>query len=442
MSVSIRKNTCIILLVLLCMLFCQFVHAQEQKSFNTLQEVLDIAKQYNHTFENIEIQKKLSDLSQKTALGNALNPRIPASVQTLNNLQQQVIFLPGEVFGQPGTLKKITTGQQYSSVFNIQPQFDVLNLANFSQVKSAKINKELTAVKSKIEERQLYDQINAIYFNIISFHGQTEILKQNIAIADSIVQITQNRFNEGVGRKQDLNEAQVNLITLHDQLEQLHFNTRIQEESLALFFENSFIPVLTENVGVFENTAHSSPVNNMLEVQDARLQLSMAEQELRIARLQHLPSLSFVSSFSWQNLSNTGFFHSASSWIDYSYVGLKLSMDLPTTVSKLSAIRNKQFQRSLLKNTYEHSIREAETKNGQLSLDYEKALSQLLNLKKIAQLKEDTYLKNFQQYEENILSLDRLLIAHNDLLNARLNVVTALAAIGFNKSRIDINNKY
>lgn len=416
--------------------------AQEQKTFNSLKEVLLLAKEKNYSFDNADVQERLADLTKKTAWGNVLNPRIPASVQALDNIQQQVIFMPGEVFGQPGTFRQITTGQRYSTIFNIQPQFEILNPANIAQVRSAKINKELTSVQNLINEQQTYDQINAIYFNILSFKGQIDVVTQNIASADTILKVTRNRFDEGIGRKQDVNEAEVNLIHLQDNLEQLRINLKIQEESLALFFENNIIPVLTENINLYEAAQQLLETNNTLQVRNASLQLKMMEQDIKVARMQNLPTLSFVSSFSWQNLSDYGFFHSNSNWFDYSYVGLRLSMDFPITVSKLSTIRNKQLQHELLKNNYKHIIKETATKNRQMILDYEKAVNQFQNLKKIAVLKEDTYLKNFQQYEENILSLDKLLISYNDLLIAKLNVVSALASIGFNKSKVDINNKF
>jgi OMF family outer membrane factor len=117
-------------------------------------------------------------------------------------------------------------------------------------------------------------------------------------------------------------------------------------------------------------------------------------------------------------------------------------MDLPTTVTKLASIKNKQFQSNILKIKLEHSINETKTKNQTLLLDYEKAVNQLQNFKKIASLKEDTYRKSFNQYKENIISLDQLLIYYNNMLSAQLNMVIALANIGFSKSKIDINNKF
>ena len=430
------------LFFLIYLAFSQTVSAQEQRSFKNLEEVLSFTKEKNFNFYNAEIQTQLADLTRKSAWGNIFNPRIPVSVQALDNFNQQVIVMPGEVFGQPGTFREITTGQRYSTVFNIQPQFEILNLSNISQVKASKINQELTAVQNKMNEQNIYNQINSIYFNMLSFQEQIKIVEQNIGSADTIFRITQNRFNEEVGRKQDVNEAEVNLIRLQDNLEQLRLNLKIQQESLSLYFENSITPSLLEDLENYENASPSNPTTSSLAIQDANLKILSMEQELRTSRFQNIPTLSFVSAFNWQNLSNTSYFSNDSRWIDYSYLGLKLSMDLPTTVSKVATSQNKKYQSLILKSNAEHAIKETETKNRQLILDYEKALSQVRNFRKIVDLKQDTYNKNFNQYQENILALDKLLISHNDLLIAELNLVSALANIGFNKSKIDINNKF
>jgi OMF family outer membrane factor len=166
------------------------------------------------------------------------------------------------------------------------------------------------------------------------------------------------------------------------------------------------------------------------------------QQDFKVSKAQLWPTLSFITSFNWQNLSTDFFYSSNSNSIDYNYIGLKLSMDLATSATKISNIKNKKFQTDILNTTVEHSVKETETKNRQLVLDYEKSVSQLNNLKKIVALKEDTYNKSFNQYQENILSLDDLLFSYNNMLAAKLNVVTALAIIGFNKSKIDIYNKF
>jgi outer membrane protein TolC len=361
----------------------------------------------------------------------------------LNNTNLQANFLPAEIFGGPtGTFREVTFGQQYVSTINIQPQFDLINLANFEQIKSAKINQELVENQQKINEQKLYEQVNILYFNILSLQGQQEILKENIGIAEKIKAVIAHKYEEGIARKQELNEAEVNVISLQDRLSQIEINLKIQSQSLAIFFENTIEPALLQSVWEFENDPQNLTTNSTLTLKNYGLQLRMATQDVKIAKYQQLPTLGFVSALGWQNNSNQGFFNKDSRWVNSSYLGLKLSWDLPTNLQKFSTLKTKEWNVAMLKNNATHAQKEQETKNNLMVLEYQKAVAQLSNVKKILALKEDTYQKNYNQFLENIIGLDKLLGSQNDLLNSKLNIVITLANIGFNKSKIDINNKF
>lgn len=431
------------LLGLFCVAFFSKAQAQETKAFASLQDVLAVVKEKNVSLQNAKLQTDLAILTKKTAIGNAINPRIPTSFQMIDNVDQQVSFLPGEAFGMPaGTFKEVTMGQQYVTTISIQPQFDIFNIANIAQIKSAKINHELVENQNKINEQKIYEQINALYFNILSFEAQKEIIKENIIVAERLIVVVKNKVNEGLVRQQELNEAEVNLVNLQDKLSQLDYNIAIQNQSLALFFENKITPKLEEKVWMYENQTEILKTQNDLLSKNADLQTRMAAQDLEISILQNIPTLSFVSSFNWQNLSNDIFFHENSNWVNFNYIGLKLSWDLPTTVQKLTTAKNKKIQLDILKNNAEHIQQEIETKNNQMSLELEKSIAQLQNLKKVYALKKDTYDKNFNQFIENILPLDKLLISQNDLLISQLNIVNSLTNIGFNKNKIIISNEF
>lgn len=415
--------------------------SQEERIVNSLPEVLQLSKEKNYALQNATLQTQLANLTKKTAIGNVLNPRIPATAQSLNNFEQQVSFLPGPIFGLPvGTFKEVTMGQQYTSTFSIQPQFDILNFGSIAQIKSAKINEQLVENQNKLNEQNIYNQINGVYFNLLSFEAQKKILQENIKIAESLVLINQNKFNEGITRKQDVNEAEANLITLQDKLSQLILNEKIQKQRLALFFENEFDLKLTEQLSNYENREELVATNSNFKSENYKLQYQMMQQDLKIARLQQLPVLSFISSFNWQNLSNENYFDANSNWVNYNYVGLKVTWDFPTNVQKLATVYNKKIQLNQLKNNADHAEKENEFANKQLEIEYEKAMEQYKNFKKIYLLKKDTFEKNFNQYQEQILPLDKLLISQNDLLISEINLVNALANIGFSKNKIVINN--
>ena len=185
--VNIYKLTIILLLILFS---SKSILAQETKTFSNLNEVLDYSKTQNYSFENAKFQTQLAVLAKKTSIGNVFNPKISTNIQVLNNINLPISYLPAEAFGGvAGTFKEVQIGQQYVSTLNIQPQFDLLNLSSFSQIKTSKINEQLVENQNKINEQNLFEKINSVYFNILSFNGQKEILKENIEIASKILTI-------------------------------------------------------------------------------------------------------------------------------------------------------------------------------------------------------------------------------------------------------------
>lgn len=416
--------------------------SQDVKNYTSLDDVWKDIKQSNTIFKNAAIQSELADLARKTAIGNVINPRIPVSFTWIDNTRLQNNFIPAEIFGGPtGTFREVTFGQQYNALLSLQPQFDIFNLSAISQIKAAKINQELTESQNLLNEKTLYESVNATYYNIVSLKNQQKIITQNIEIATQIKAKVTDRYQEGIIRKQDVNEAAVNLIALQDKLEQLEYNINIQENILSLFLENKWKPEVEEDLTSYVLDNVPSPTSGNIQYQNAKLQTKMLLQDIKVLQHQYYPTLSFTSSLNWQNLSNDFFFANNSTGIHYNFIGLKIGWDLPT-VQRLSTIKNKKYQLQTLANNELHIQNETKSKDQQLALEYEKAQKQWSHFKSIADLKEDTYQKNLNQYNENILPLDRLLTSQNDMLNSQLNVVVALANIAFAKHKIVIHNQY
>lgn len=435
--VNTYKNKIILFLILSS---SNLIFAQEIKSFSNLNEVLDYSKTQNFMFENAKFQSQLAVLAKKTAIGNVINPKINTSIQVQDNINLPISYLPAEAFGgASGTYKEVQIGQQYVSTFNIQPQFDIINLSSFAQIKSAKINQQLVDNQNKINEQNLYEKITGVYFNILSFKAQKEVVEENILIAENILEIISEKNKEGIARKQEVNEAEVNLILLQDKLEQLEMNIKIQYEILNLFFENKIKGNLTQTIWEYKNETFITVNDNNLQNRSSELQTQLALQEYQSLRRQNYPTLSFISSFNWQNLSNDQFFSPLSNWQNFNYIGLKLGWELPT-IQRLSNIKTKKIHIEILQKTNEQIKVETESKKEQLDLEFQKSIKQLINFQKVFEFKKDTYEKNFNQFREGVLPLDKLLIAQNDMIISKLNIVSALTNIGFNKSKIEINN--
>ncbi|MCD8539898.1 MAG: TolC family protein, partial [Leadbetterella sp.] len=114
------------------------------------------------------------------------------------------------------------------------PQFDILNFGNRAQRKTAVLNEDFAVLSEKQAQRDIYLQLNAAFHNLLSFDKQKSILEENLEISGRILGIVRDRFEEGVARSQEVNEAEVNVVTVENSLVQLEQNRRLQMELLKL----------------------------------------------------------------------------------------------------------------------------------------------------------------------------------------------------------------
>lgn len=95
---KVKNNTHRMAIVLLLCLSVIKVQGQEQVKISTINEAFTLAKNKNYTVVNAELQIKIADLTKKAAVGNVFNPRVPTTIQALDNMNQQVSFLPCRSF--------------------------------------------------------------------------------------------------------------------------------------------------------------------------------------------------------------------------------------------------------------------------------------------------------------------------------------------------------
>ena len=172
------------------------------------------------------------------------------------------------------------------------------------------------------------------------------------------------------------------------------------------------------------------------------LQRAAAEQQYKVAKMQNLPTLSFVSSFNRQNNSNDKYFDNTQRWINSGYVGLRFSWDFPTNVSKLTAMRSAKINMQLSEMSVEHATLQSDLQNQQLENEFTKAQADYQSALAVYSLESVSYNHVMNQYVNDIIPLDRLLTAQIKLLSSRLNVASALATLSYTGSKIQINNQF
>jgi len=430
------------IIILICLPF--IANAQQDLKFYNIDSLFSFADKNSSVIKNNEQQTILAKYEKLAAQANLINFRNPVSFALTNNTQLPVNFIPSELLGgQPGTFKQITLGQQYVSNFNIAPQIDIINPGAWAQIKVANINEDLTSTHNLINKTSLYESIAACYYNITSLQEQIDITQKNVSAADTLLLIVNNKFEQGLVRQQDVNDASINKLSLQDKLKQVQISLNQQYNSLKILCD---IPantnlILEDTLNYNQAFIADMNVNSELQLRSSALQAASAKADLRANRLSNLPVLSLIYSNSYYQNSNVQFLDNNpnNKWLNSVYVGAKVTFFLPD-VNRILNSRNSKISYQISLINLDHNKLQNDIANNQLQLDYQKAYSQFTTSKQVFLLKEENYKMAFNQYNQSILPFDKLLTAFNDMLLNRYNYSSSLASLLYTKSKIDINN--
>jgi len=435
-----------ILLPVFCLLgFTSLMNAQTELKFNKLDSVFAYADRNSSVIKNNYQQTLLAKYQRIAALANAVNLRSPLTFTPTDNTTLPVSFFPGGILPgtKPGEFSKVTLGQQYVSNLNFAPQIDLINPGNWSQIKMANINEEITSTNNLINKKTLYESIAACYYNITSFQERVKITKKNILATDTLLLIITDKYGQGLVRQQEVNDATINKLTLQDNLNQLQISLEQQYNSLKILCDIPLsIPLIVEEeLNYNQQFEVEMDASSQLQLKSNLLQMEYAKANLRSNRLANLPVLSLLYYNSYYQNSNVQFFDPSpnNKWLNSAYIGGKITIFLPDVTHIVSSSNAKiNYNASVI--NFNHNKLQNDIANNQLRLDYQKAYSQFVTTKQIFRLKEENYQMAFNQYNQSIISFDRLLLAFNDMLATRFNYSSSLANLLYTKSKIDINN--
>lgn len=410
-------------------------------AFTSLDDLLQYADAHSAVVKIADAQTDLARLQQLAAVANTVNLRGTASLSMTDNYALPVSFLPAEIFGGPaGTFKQVKFGQQFVNVGSILPQLDVLSPNTWARVGSARTSTALTEVTNTLNRRTQQENIATAFFNYHSAVAQREFARQNLASADTIVEIVRQRYSAGIARPQDLNNALVNKTNLEEFLQQLEAKC-----ASSILTIKGLIGMAADE----ELTAKAAPLitwtdvpegtaTSRLQMQQSLLQAQLQRSELLATRLNFMPTLSVVASFNWQQNSNASLFNSAE-WIRSRYIGLRLSVPLPTETKLWSQAEEFRINLKMKEINADQMALQETLQNQQLDLELDRALKSVENARLVANLKYENYVRSKANYQEGILPLDQLLLAFTDVLNARLSQYAGEWNLELQKTRLLLN---
>jgi len=430
-----------IIIILLCAGVIN-TKAQQALVFTSLDEVYSFAEIHSHTLRNARQQSTLAKYRTQAAKLGLVNLHGRISIALTDNTKLGINYIPAEIFGGPaGTFRPVSFGQQYESNFNIEPQIDLINPYSMAQVRVAKTNEQLTEVNNLLDKKLVFEIISAAYHNIRTSQRQIEVTIMSLANADTLAGILQHRQKEGQVRHQDVNAAKANQLTVKDKLQQLEIQLEQQYNDLKLLCDID--PHTPVTIAGRENSAAAVQLppratGHLLQRQ-REWQTRYQQAQLRADKRWMYPTLNLFSTFSWQESNNINFF-GTNDWFSANYIGLKLSIPLLPQVSKIATVKYDRVNLEIARNNWSHSKLQDQINNQQLELDYRKSAKSYEIAVRVEALRKDSYQKNFNIYQEGLISATELINSFNEWLNSSYNTASAAAAAEYAKSKILISN--
>jgi len=405
-------------------------------------EFMAFANSKSLSIKSGEIQLSQSKKAKLAAIYGVLDPSGSLSGSYVNNTQLPVNLIPSEILGgQPGTFQEVQFGVQYNTNFNAYAEIKIINLQGWENLRLSKLNIQLTESNNKLALKSLYENCAIIFFNIATLQEQLKSTNQNLKGAEKLYETTLNKYQAGLAKQQDVNESVVNRKSIEEQINQIQFLIQQQYIALKLLCDIPEDVQFSIEPNLQSTTQNLEVRENNLILNNAYLNEQISLRNYNKAKYAFTPTLSFFASHLDQQFNTRArLFDNNVNWIPSNYVGLRLSIPLPTAGSIAQSTKSR-YDYLLAKNATEQIKIQSKLNNNQLIIDYNKAVSQRESNREIYQLRKDTYEKNLQNYEAGIIGIEQTIRSFNEMINSQYNFISSEKVAEMALIKIDINNK-
>ncbi len=404
---------------------------ETEKTYD-LQSCIEYAIQNNPNLKSIKLQE-LGNQYKIEEIKSGLYPTVSGSGQYIYNYALAEQLLPGEILGQPGTTVPVKFGVSNMITGKIEAQQIIYNKALKTGIKAASASQDLLALQTFQTTEDLVYSLAQSYLQINLTEKQKGILNANLTRINKLLEIANIQFEEGLTKKLDLTQLQVNKTNLMTEMKSLEIGVNQQKNYIK--FLMGLTPDAVLNLEPLDLGVESYPlVNDIILEQNTTLQLLNKQVELTQYEEENIvsgyyPTLAIFGNLGWQGQTASLFSTKDEYAIQGSMTGvLGLNLSVPIfdgfqKKNQLEQLRIKQSQHQLDKTYLKNSIA-LEYANANEKLTQNKGLLQMQETN--VALAEDLYSVAKLSYQEGIAPLTELLNAETSLKESQTQYLTAL----------------
>lgn len=416
-----------IILVCLSLLAIQNIgHAQSSDTLHlTFRQVLTYAIGNNPQLKVSQLDEVNNKYKVKEIMASAL-PQINGTGTGTDNFQLASSILPGEIVGRPGTSVPVKMGTRYVYGANIQLRQSIFDPSLNAGLRAAKEGQHLYELQSFRTKEDLVYNLAQVYIQLQIADKQQSLIEGNIARTDKLLEMTRLQYKEGIAKKVDVDQLNVNLTNLQTQLSSSKndFNKLLNSIKLLMNIDVAQ-PLVIAVPGV-----RQLPVSKEL-VLEANTDLNILEKQIALQELNtksikagFLPTVSLTANYGKQFQTGELFDKSTNGFESGNY-SLNVNIPIFDGFSK----RNKIAQSNIVLKQLQIN-KEYLTKN--VKNEFQTATENLNQNEKVAQAQEqnmkvaeELYNVAKLSFTEGISPLSELINAENSLREAQTQYLTA-----------------
>lgn len=417
-------------IVLGCMLTTTISNAQMSNEYvlSSVENAISKALETNPTLEVYQLQQDIAQKNYKIAKAYKL-PTLTGTANGQRNVSLATTPLPGEIFGQPGETINAQFGQKYQYNAGININNNVFDWQLHLNKKIAKANVDLADLDTQAFQQKLVEQTSLYYYSALVTQEAIHINEQDLKIADSILQLTTDKFHQGLLDKIALNNSKINVNKIKQtkvsNTQQL--NLYLKELHVLLGLKDNQTIVLEESLkSTPKQLLSTGTLNTDADVSMFELQKDQSELNLKYQKASLYPKLSMYSYIGKQYFSNDfGFANSV--WNDYRYVGLNVSVPIFSGFTNKNKIKKAKIEFDIATQNYENELTKSKLDDEVLIENYLSGFKSLEVSMETYQLRKENSELVYQKYTEGLIRLEEYLVAFEEYLNAQNNYLNTLS---------------
>lgn len=399
---------------------------------NSLNEVINLAIKNNPTQAIYQQQINQARFNYKASKG-FIYPSASGSFNGTDNIHLAVTPIPGELIHEPGTTYYAQFGKQYTYNTGITLGQDIVDWQSIFQAEIANNNIRLNQIQQDSYVQGLRDQVGKLYYSTLIARASLQIINNDHLLADSIVNLTKQRFVEGTTDAIAVNQAIINannVLQNQAQSQQL-YDQGIENLKILLGEKAANDPVLTESLNLNELIAiNSIALNNDKNLDVYKQEVDIAQLQSKSQRSVAYPKLSASMYLGAQQFRDDfGISLSSDSWNPYRYIGLNLSVPLFTGLTNSNKYKSALVQQNIAQLQYNSAKQQSEINDRLLIKNNNDYLNQAKASASNFKLYQSNLQLTKQKYLEGIINMDVYLKAFQDYLTAENLYLTNLSQL-------------